>query len=61
MGVKENLFFENKILFWQLCFHIVTAAMMTVRTTNNSLVGLVQLAMLCSNQVLSAHYWCSQR
>lgn len=63
MGVKENIS-KNKILFWHLCFHIhttVTAAMMTVQTTNSSLVGLVQLALLCSNQVFSAHYRCSQR
>lgn len=25
------------------------------QTTNNSLVGLVQLTLLCSNQVLCAH------
>ncbi len=48
MGLKNN------VLFWQLCFHVYTKIMvrvMTVQTTNSSLVG--HLALLCCNQVFS--------
>lgn len=55
IGANENLYKSLTTLFSLTCYGYVCNHSNGSQTTNNSLVGLVQLTLLCSNQVLCAH------